>query len=415
MSSAPSRRPRIAIVGAGLGGLTCARVLHLHGIKAVVYEREASRAARGQGGMLDLHPDGGQRALRVAGLDDRFRTIARPEGQDLRLLEPNGTVLLDWHTPADAPLERPEIDRSDLRDLLLDSLPPDTVAWNRPFLRVTPLPGGGHRLHLADGGHADHELLIGADGANSRVRPLVTDARPAHTGVNMVELGIPDADTTHPDLAAEVGRGNYWVIGADRSLAAQRNGDGRIRIYLSFRTPEDWLDTSGIPFADPSAARQALRELFSGWTPRVTALIDACDDVVVPRPILALPVGLMWPAVPGVTLLGDAAHLMPPVGEGANLAMRNGADLALALAQHPGDLDGAVRAYETQMFASATDAARASAARFATMLSPEGARSVLRMFQGGAGSGRRAEGEGETEVGALDPTVQGDVGPLGPR
>ncbi|GAA3991671.1 hypothetical protein GCM10022232_28000 [Streptomyces plumbiresistens] len=231
------RRPRIAVVGAGLGGLTCARVLHVHGMDAVVHEREPSRATRGQGGMLDLHPEGGQRALREAGLEAAFRAVARPEGQDLRLLEPDGTLLLRQDTPDDAPLTRPEVDRGDLRDLLLDSLPPETVVWGRAFRHATALPGGGHRLHFADGGHADHALLVGADSAGSRVRSLVTDARPAHTGVNMVEIGIPDADRTRPELAAMVGRGNYWVIGGDRSLAAQRNGDGRIRIHLSFRTP----------------------------------------------------------------------------------------------------------------------------------------------------------------------------------
>src|SRR5215813_681867 len=121
----------IAIVGAGLGGLALARVLHVNGIEAVVYERESSRDARGQGGMLDIHS--GQRALREAGLIDKFFTIARREGQDLRLLEPDGTLLLQEDTPDDAPLARPEVDRADLRDLLLDSLPDDTMRWGHAF------------------------------------------------------------------------------------------------------------------------------------------------------------------------------------------------------------------------------------------------------------------------------------------
>jgi 2-polyprenyl-6-methoxyphenol hydroxylase-like FAD-dependent oxidoreductase len=117
----------IAIVGAGLGGLALARVLHVNGIDSVVYERESSRGARGQGGMLDIHS--GQRALREAGLIDQFYAIARGEGQDMRLLEPDGTLLLQEDTPDDAPLERPEVDRADLRNLLLDSLPEDVVRW----------------------------------------------------------------------------------------------------------------------------------------------------------------------------------------------------------------------------------------------------------------------------------------------
>ncbi|MBE1462125.1 2-polyprenyl-6-methoxyphenol hydroxylase-like FAD-dependent oxidoreductase [Kibdelosporangium phytohabitans] len=117
----------IAIAGAGLGGLALARVLHVNGIEAVVYEREPSRGARDQGGMLDIHS--GQRALRDAGLIDEFTAIARGEGQDMRLLEPDGTLLPQEDTPDDAPLLRPEVDRADLRDLLLNSLPDHTVRW----------------------------------------------------------------------------------------------------------------------------------------------------------------------------------------------------------------------------------------------------------------------------------------------
>jgi 2-polyprenyl-6-methoxyphenol hydroxylase-like FAD-dependent oxidoreductase len=367
----------IAIVGAGLGGLALARVLHVHGIDAVVYEREPSRGARGQGGMLDIHS--GQRALREAGLIDRFYAIARGAGQDMRLLTPDGTLLLQEDTPDDAPLERPEVDRAELRDLLLDSLPADVVRWGHAF------ESGGHgMLHFADGSTAAYDLLVGADGAASRVRALLTDARPAHIGQNVVEVGIPDIDRTHPDLAAMVGRGNYWVLGSGISLAAQRNGDGRVRIGVSFyNTAEDWFATSGIPLDDPAAARARLIDLLPGWDARFTALIAACDDTVVPRAITTLPVGLTWPPTPGVTLLGDAAHLMPPVGQGANMALLDGARLALALAAHPDDLPAAVREYEREMFERTSAAARMSADMKELLTSPDAAQKMLAFFQPG--------------------------------
>lgn len=365
----------IAIAGAGLGGLALARVLHVNGIDAVVYERESSRGARGQGGMLDIHS--GQRALRAAGLIDQFYAIARGEGQDMRLLEPDGTLLLQEDTPDDAPLDRPEVDRADLRDLLLDSLPEDAVRWGHAYESAD-----NGVLHFADGSSATYGLLVGADGAQSRVRALLTDARPAHIGQNIVEVGIPDIDRTHPDLAAMVGRGNYWVLGNGISLAAQRNGDGRVRIGISFyNTAEDWFATSGIPFDDPAAARARLIELLPGWDSRFAALIAACDDTVVPRSITTLPVGLTWPSTPGVTLVGDAAHLMPPVGEGANMALLDGASLGLALAAHPDDFPAAVEEYEREMFERTGAAARMSADMHELLMSPDAGQKMLAFFQ----------------------------------
>lgn len=365
----------IAIVGAGLGGLALARVLHVHGIESVVYERESSRHARGQGGMLDIHS--GQRALREAGLLDAFLAIARGEGQDLRLLDSDGTLLLQEDTPDDAPLLRPEIDRADLRALLLDSLPEGVVRWGHALTRAEP-----GRLHFEDGGSAPCELLVGADGASSRVRPLVTDARPAHTGHHSVEIGIPDIDRTHPALAEMVGRGSYWALGDGLTLSAQRNGDGRVRIGIGFhRTDEDWLDTCGIPFDDPAAARARLIELLPGWDARFATLIGACDDLVVPRAVSSLPAGLSWAPVPGVTLVGDAAHLMPPVGEGANMALLDGALLALALAGRPGDVPAAVAAYEREMFERAGKAARMSERLHSVLAAPDAARRMLAFFR----------------------------------
>ncbi|MFG3621206.1 FAD-dependent oxidoreductase [Nocardia sp. NPDC047654] len=367
----------VIIIGAGLGGLALARVLHVNGIDAVVYEREPSRGARGQGGMLDIHS--GQRALREAGLIDQFHAIARGEGQDMRLLEPDGTLLLQEDTPDDAPLDRPEVDRADLRNLLLDSLPGDMVRWGRAFEAADQ-----GLLHFADGSSTTYDLLVGADGANSRVRALLTDARPAHIGQNVVELGIPDIDRTHPDLAAMVGRGNYWVLGNGLSLAAQRNGDGRVRIGLSFyNTAEDWFATSGIPFDDPAAARARLIDLLSGWDARFIALIAACDDTIAPRSITTLPVGLTWPSKPDVTLVGDAAHLMPPVGEGANMALLDGALLGLALAAHPDDVPAAVEEYEREMFERTSAAARMSADLQDLLMSPDAAQKMLAFFQPG--------------------------------
>jgi 2-polyprenyl-6-methoxyphenol hydroxylase-like FAD-dependent oxidoreductase len=181
-----------------------------------------------------------------------------------------------------------------------------------------------------------------------------------------------------------IGRGNYWVFGDGLSLAAQRNGDGRVRIGLNFyNTAEDWFATSGIPFDDPAAARARLIDLLAGWHPRFTALIAACDDTVVPRSLTTLPAGLTWPSSPDVTLLGDAAHLMPPVGEGANMALLDGASLALAVAAHPGDFPAAVTEYEREMFERTSAAARMSTRMQELLTAPDAAQRLLAFFQPG--------------------------------
>ena len=228
---------RIAIAGGGLGGLTLARILHRHGIDAVVYEREASRSARSQGGTLDLHPESGQLALAEAGLAGRFRSEARPEGEEHRILDPAGRTLVH-HVPQPGSFSgRPEIDRRALRDLLLDSLPGDTVAWRHRLVAATPRPGGGWDLTF-DGGHrTDCDILIGADGARSVVRSLLTDVELSYVAT-LVELSIGDVDRRHPDLAELVGPGNLWCIGVNQILAAQRLGDGSLRVGISLRAED---------------------------------------------------------------------------------------------------------------------------------------------------------------------------------
>lgn len=120
--------------------------------------------------------------------------------------------------------------------------------------------------------------------------------------------------------------------------------------------------------------------LFRGWHPTFLELIAACEDTIRVWPIDTLPVGLTWPSTPGVTLLGDAAHLMPPVGEGANMAMLDGALLALALVDHRTDWTAAVTAYEAEMFERTRRAAQQSAQMQDMLTSPDVDRRLLDFF-----------------------------------
>ncbi len=109
MTTHPHPHVPVAIIGGGLGSLVAARVLHVHGVRADVFEREASAGARTQGGMLDIHEDSGQKALRAAGLHDAFSRIVHPGGQAMRLVGPDGTVHVSEED--DDTGGRPEVDR----------------------------------------------------------------------------------------------------------------------------------------------------------------------------------------------------------------------------------------------------------------------------------------------------------------
>lgn len=342
----------VTVVGAGLGGLVLARVLHLNGIPVTVYEAEASAAARTQGGLLDIHPWNGQPALEAAGLTGKFRGLVLPGRESYRVLDRAGTVLLD--RPDDSTGERPEVARGELRQMLLDSLPDGTVQWGRKVSGVQALGEGRHELRFTDGATVLASLLIGADGAWSRIRPLLSDATPKYTGFTSIEYFLFGSDTRHRATAEAVGAGSLFALAPGKGLLGHRERGGTLHTYVQLKKPQDWLaDTDGAHGASVSARVAAE---FDGWAPELTALITDSDTAPVIRPLYTLPAGHRWARVPGVTLIGDAAHLAPPNGEGANTAVQDGAELALAIAAHPDDTEAALAEYEQAMFPRAAEA-----------------------------------------------------------
>ncbi|MFB4303037.1 FAD-dependent oxidoreductase [Actinomadura sp. NTSP31] len=347
MNSPEPARARISVIGAGPGGLTCARILQRRGIAVTVHDRDEGPDARDQGGTLDLHADNGQIALREAGLLDAFFALARPEGQEMRQLDPSG-VLRSHHVPEAGELFKPEIDRGDLRALLLDSLEPGTVQWGRALESVSGPAGGPRRLHFGDGTTVEADLVIGADGAFSRVRRAVSAAVPEYSGVSFLEAWFSDVENRHPEIAELVGAGGAAAADGDRGLFAQRNSRDHIRVYIIRRAPADWIAASGLNAGDTAGIRALLLDEYAHWSPRLRRMISDNDGRYVDRPIFALPVPHTWEHDQAVTLLGDAAHLMPPLGVGVNLAMLDACELALALADAPTVAD-AVRLYEKTM------------------------------------------------------------------
>ncbi|WP_316775769.1 FAD-dependent oxidoreductase [Streptomyces sasae] len=373
--------PPVTIIGAGLGGLTLARVLHVHGIPATVYEAEPSPTARSQGGMLDIHDHDGQAALRAAGLIEEFRGLVLEGREALRVMSPDGTVLFD--EPDTGAGGRPEVQRGELRRILLDSLPAGTVRWGHKASGVRALGDGRHEVTFGDGATVVTSLLVGADGAWSRVRPLLSDATPEYVGLSFVETYLFDGDTRHPASAKTVGGGALFALAPGKGIGAHRESGGNLHTYVALARSQDWF--ADVDFADPAVATARIAAEFADWAPELTALITDGETVPVLRPIHTLPDGHRWDRVPGVTLLGDAAHLMRPSGEGANLAMYDGAELGKALAAHPDDTESALTEYERSLFPRSTEAA-VEASRIHEMCYGDNAPHGLVDFFTGAGA-----------------------------
>ncbi|RDI65279.1 FAD-dependent oxidoreductase [Nocardia pseudobrasiliensis] len=369
---------QVTIIGAGLGGLTLARVLHVHGIPATVYEAESSPAARAQGGMLDIHETSGQLALAAAGLTEEFRALILEGRQQSRVVAPDGTVLFD--RADDGTGGRPEVLRGELRQLLLNSLPADAVRWDHKVVGVRALGDGRHEVGFADGSAVVADLLVGADGTWSRVRSLLTAATPEYTGMSFVETWLYDSDTRHRAAARAVGGGAFMALAPGKGIAAHRERGDTLHTYAALTRSQDWF--AAVDFADPAAATAHIAREFDGWAPEFTALITDGDSAPILRPLYALPIEHRWDRVPGVTLIGDAAHVAPPNGEGANLAMLDGAELGTALAARPRDIEAALAEYERAMFprsaASATDGHRI----LEFMFGDDAPHALVRMFNG---------------------------------
>lgn len=360
----------ITIIGAGVGGLTLARVLHVRGVEATVYEAEPAPQSRSQGGQLDLHRGTGQFALEVAGLTREFGSIIHRGAEAARIVGGDGSVLFEQAD--DGSGGRPEVLRGDLRRVLLESLPEHTVQWGHKVDRIHPRGDGCHDVLFTNGKRLTTTLLVGADGAWSKVRPLLSDAVPTYSGVTFVETYLYDADTRHSGAAALVGAGAMYAVAPERGIIAHREAGGVLHVYVALRRPVEWFETTRL--IDRVAAE------FDGWATPLRALITEADTAPVRRPIYALPDDHRWPPSPGVTLLGDAAHLTVPGGEGANTAMYDAAALGVALAERPGDITATVAAYETEMFSRSRESARDSWATLDILLDARAPQGLVEFF-----------------------------------
>lgn len=373
---------KIAIVGGGPGGLTLAVLLQQRGAHVTVYERDPGRNIRVQGATLDLHEESGLEALRRAGLLEAFYAVHRPDAGKLRVLDQWGVIHLDDHADENAREERPEIDRGPLRDLLLDALQPGTVVWDRRFVSMEKQQEQW-LLHFENGTTATADLVIAADGAHSKIRPYLTTIRPVYSGITVVEGTIYNAEKNAPKLHALVNGGKIFALGNEQSLILSAKGDGSLSFYTGCKTPEHWGRDCGIDFSEKKQVEQWFRSAFATWDESWTELFAGDEITFVLRPQYHFPMEQHWEAQPDLTMLGDAAHRMPPyAGEGVNMAMQDAYEFAECLtSENFTDMKSAIAAYETSMRNRAAEVTRITLESTEMLHGQNAVDNLLRLFK----------------------------------
>lgn len=380
-------KKKIAIVGGGPGGLTLARLLQLKGFNVSVFERDANRYVRQQGATLDLHEDAGLKAMRAAGLMEEFKNAYRPGADKMRVTNELAEIFLDDHEEQSANefgsiYFRPEIDRGPLRDILIESLLPGTITWNSHFANMEK-SGEGWTLFFNNGSNLYADIVIAADGANSKLRPYITDIKPIYSGVTVIEGNIYNAEKKAPRLSALLKGGKVFSLGGDKSIIMSAKGDGSLSFYTGTKEEEFWTTQSAIDFTNKTDIHKWFADRFSDWSPLWNELFEHDDTYFIPRPMYHYPLDQSWKTIPNLTMIGDAAHRMPPyAGEGVNMAMLDALDLAEALGNPEfGSVEKAIHHFEKQMCTRASEITKITLEQTESLHAPDALKNLLKMFK----------------------------------
>jgi len=345
---------QVAIIGGGPAGLTLARLLQQRGVDVKVYERDANRHVRQQGSTLDLHYDTGLKAIEAAGLMDEFKRCYRAGADSSLVVDSHMNVIVDDSVRAARTFGdedfRPEIDRGPLRDMLMASLKAESIVWNARFTTMTR-SGDGWTIQFENGTSAYADLVVAADGANSKVRKYLTDIQPIYSGVTDIEGIIPNAAINAPKLWALVKGGSLFALGESKSIKFITKGDGTLLFLIGLKVPETWLADSGIDLTDKASVATWFKNEFAGWHPEWSELFASDAVTLLPRPWYHYPIDQYWQTLPNLTMMGDAAHRVPAYGgEGANQALADALELFEALCGSDFDtLQQALAAFEEKM------------------------------------------------------------------
>ncbi|MCF0056329.1 NAD(P)/FAD-dependent oxidoreductase [Dyadobacter sp. CY356] len=377
---------KVAIIGGGPGGLTLARLLQLKGVDMKVFERDVNKNIRHQGSTLDLHEESGLEAIRRADLIQEFMENHRPNAGRFRIMDKHANILLDEHeVEYDRDETRPEIDRQVLRDILLNSLNPETVVWDSHFL-LMERKNEGWLLHFKNGSQVYADFVVAADGANSKIRPYITDIKPVYSNITIIEGNVYDAAVNAPKMweLTNHGAGSVMIMGDNQSLSINTKADGTLSFYSGNVVTENWVSESGIDFSNNKSVAAWFKEQFGSWHPMYQEIFETDHISIVPRPMYHFPFDQTWETLPNLTMLGDAAHRMPPyAGEGVNMAMQDAYELAECLTVNEFKaIKDAVAKYELHMQKRASEITQDTLKNTEMIHSDDAANKMVAMLTG---------------------------------
>ena len=332
-------KPSIAIVGAGLGGLTAAATLRLAGFDVRVYE-QASRFVR-IGAGIQMMPNS-MKVLRKIGVEARVRGTSFQPYSHLNRVWNTGEILRELPMPEDL-FGAPYLcmHRGDLHEALVSSLPSEIIELQKTLVGLDERKGQV-TLKFEDGSSAGADVVIGADGVHSIVRHLIIGPdEPTHRGRIAYRAIFPSALMGGIDVGPS--RTKWW--GIDRHLVIYYTKPDRSEIYLITSVPEpaEWLTRESW---STTGDVHELRAAYEGFHPDVRAVLNACPSchkwAILEREPLPT-----WSAG-RIVLVGDACHPMTPyMAQGAATAMEDAATLTRCLAESEGqDIDDAFARYE---------------------------------------------------------------------